>query len=278
MNDQLNDADKSLQALLSTSQRIYNIHLQQLYMQRVRTHPNPFVRFGAKVFSQSDEDGLTFEILRRLGIQNGSFLEFGVGKGTENNTLALAASGWSGEWFGGETLAFTMPTQSKVRFNEVWISRENIISLMHNALERMQVKDADLVSMDLDGNDLFLIREILSKGYRPRVWICEYNAKFIPPIEFSIEYSATHKWSRSDYFGASLTSISKTFEAHGYRPVCCNAHTGANVFFVQAQDFCLFPEVPEDLEKIYATPNYNLLNFYGHSASIETILACLRLP
>jgi hypothetical protein len=246
-------------------------------MQRAKTHSNPFVSFGAKVFSQSDEDGLTFEIIRRLGIQTGTFLEFGVGKGTENNTLALAASGWTGEWFGGETLAFTMPTESKVKFNEVWISRENILSLIHDALKRLEVKDPDLISIDLDGNDLFLIKEILSAGYRPKIWICEYNAKFIPPIEFSITYSATHKWSRSDYFGASLTSISKALEVYSYRPVCCNAHTGANVFFVQAQDFHLFPEVPEDLQKIYVTPNYNLLNFYGHQAAIETILACLRM-
>lgn len=247
-------------------------------MQRANTHPNPFVIFGTKVFSQSDEDGLTFEIIRRLGIQTGTFLEFGVGKGTENNTLALAASGWTGEWFGGETLAFTMPTESKVKFNEVWISRENILSLINDALKRLGVKDPDLLSIDLDGNDLFLIKEILSAGYRPRIWICEYNAKFVPPIEFSIEYSATHKWSSSDYFGASLTSINKVFEAYGYRPVCCNAHTGANVFFVQSQDFFLFPEVPENLRQIYVTPNYNLLNFHGHQASIETILTCLRVP
>jgi hypothetical protein len=64
--------------------------------------------------------------------------------------------------------------------------------------------------------------------------------------------------------------------AYNYKAVCCNAATGANAFFVQQSDFHLFPEVPDDLLKIYATPNYNLLNYYGHNISEETIISCLR--
>ena len=273
MND---DTNKLLKAILDASRRLYNINLQQLYKQRQQSHPNPFVTFGSKVFSQSDEDGLIFEIVRRLGILKGTFVEFGVGNGAENNTLGLAALGWRGEWFGGEPISFKMPTDSKVIFNNVWISRENILTLIGEAVNRMAVKVPNLISIDLDGNDLFLIEAMLSSGYKPQVWICEYNGKFIPPIEFTIEYSATHKWGRSDYFGASLTSINKLMLAYNYKAVCCNAATGANAFFVQQSDFHLFPEVPDDLLKIYATPNYNLLNYYGHNISEETIISCLR--
>ncbi len=272
----MNDTIKLLQSILYTSQRIYNINIQQLYNQRAQSHPNPFVTFGSKVFSQSDEDGLTFEIIRRIGINKGTFVEFGIGNGTENNTLALAALGWRGEWFGGETLAYQMPIDSKVTFSNVWISRENILTLIGEAVERLSVEIPNLISIDLDGNDLFLIELMLSNGYRPEVWICEYNSKFIPPIEFSIDYSETHKWKSSDYFGASLTSINNLMVAHNYKAVCCNAATGANVFFVQEPYFHLFPEVPDDLLKIYTTPNYNLLNYYGHNTSEETLISCLK--
>src|SRR5689334_5694165 len=67
---------------------------------------NPLNRFGAKYFSQADEDGITCEIVRRLGIKNGIFAEFGVGNGLENNTLILLANGWRGFWVGGQDLAF----------------------------------------------------------------------------------------------------------------------------------------------------------------------------
>ena len=48
-------------------------------------HPNPLTKFGTKCFSQTDEDGLTLEILRRLGLEYGVFAEFGVGNGKENS-------------------------------------------------------------------------------------------------------------------------------------------------------------------------------------------------
>src|SRR5579859_2977818 len=72
----------------------------------LQNHPNPLLRYGGKVYSQNDEDGITFEILRRMGIANGVFAEYGVGNGVENNTLSLAALGWSGLWVGAGDLAF----------------------------------------------------------------------------------------------------------------------------------------------------------------------------
>ena len=68
-------------------------------------HANPLNKFGKKCFSQTDEDGITIEILRRINcLNNGTYAEYGVGDGTENNTLILAALGWRGFWVGGETL------------------------------------------------------------------------------------------------------------------------------------------------------------------------------
>ena len=73
-------------------------------------HPNPLNSYGKKGFSQTDEDGLTFEIIRRLKIKKGRYAEFGVGDGLENNTLLLAALGWKGFWVGGEDLIFKYKT------------------------------------------------------------------------------------------------------------------------------------------------------------------------
>ena len=58
----------------------------------LQDHPNPLTSCGGKVYSQNDEDGITFEILRRLGISTGVFAEFGVGNGTDAIELALRAS------------------------------------------------------------------------------------------------------------------------------------------------------------------------------------------
>ena len=88
-------------------------------------HPNPLNKFGKKCFSQTDEDGITLEILRRIKqITNGVYAEFGVGDGTENNTLILAALGWKGFWVGGEKLIVNVDSTKckKFAYLREWLS------------------------------------------------------------------------------------------------------------------------------------------------------------
>src|ERR1041384_5411568 len=55
-------------------------------------------RYGFKVYSQNDEDGITQEIFSRIGTTSKTFVEFGVGNGLENNTLTLLLKGCNGRW------------------------------------------------------------------------------------------------------------------------------------------------------------------------------------
>ena len=54
-----------------------------------------------KIFSQSDEDGITLEIVKRIGLSASSCIEIGSGNGLENNTLVLLATGWNAIWIDG---------------------------------------------------------------------------------------------------------------------------------------------------------------------------------
>jgi hypothetical protein len=58
-------------------------------------------RFGYKVFSQNDEDGIISEIFNRIGATNKKFVEFGVGNGLECNSHFLLHKGWNGLWIEG---------------------------------------------------------------------------------------------------------------------------------------------------------------------------------
>ena len=57
---------------------------QPRYMEEKR-----LLRFGFKVYSQNEEDGIINEIFQRIGTTNKTFVEIGVGNGLENNTLHL---------------------------------------------------------------------------------------------------------------------------------------------------------------------------------------------
>jgi hypothetical protein len=247
----------------------------------LQNHPNPLLAHGGKVYSQNDEDGITFEIARRLGISQGVFAEYGVGNGVENNTLALAAAGWSGFWTGVQDLAFdTNPGQAeRLNFHhqQAWVTRSNIVSLHANGLELIRRPRCDLISMDLDGNDYYFVDALLSSGITPKIFIVEYNARFIPPIRFKIDYDDDHRWTGDDYFGASLASFHDLFQAHRYFLAGCNI-TGANAFFIQNEFRAAFNDIPTALEHLYASPKYFLtpLQVSGHPPSVRTVEKIFR--
>ena len=246
-----------------------------------QNHPNPLLRYGGKVYSQNDEDGITFEILRRIGITQGVFAEFGVGNGVENNTLALAAAGWSGIWVGGQALAFdTNPGGARnlnFHFQKAWVVRANIVGLLRAGLEFIRQTGCDLISMDMDGNDCYFVEELLSSGATPKIFIVEYNGRFIPPIRFKIDYADDHRWAGDDYFGASLASFFDLFRKHRYFLACCNV-TGTNAFFVRDEYKSVFQDIPAELEQLYASPKYFLtgLDVSGHPPSPRTVEAIFR--
>ena len=237
-------------------------------------HPNPLNKFGKKCFSQTDEDGITLEILRRIKqIADGVYAEFGVGDGTENNTLILAALGWKGFWVGGEKLTINVDSAKRKKFTYLreWVTAENILDLTEKGCSEIDSEEIDVISLDLDGNDIYFAEKLLAKGFKPKLFIVEYNGKFPPPVKFQIEYDPKHVWKSDDYYGASLASFDSLFNDFGYKLVCCNSHTGVNAFFVDAVYLEFFSDVPTDINQIYVEPRYHRYTRYGHTQSLRTI-------
>jgi hypothetical protein len=115
-------------------------------------------RFGFKVYSQNDEDGILAEIFRRIGITNRQFLEFGVANGLENNSRFLLEQGWSGAWLEGSGTHVSAIEKGfkhrieagRLRIGKAFVDRDNINALIRAlALQR----DLDLLGIDIDGND-----------------------------------------------------------------------------------------------------------------------------
>ena len=232
---------------------------------------NTFNSFGYKCYSQNEEDGLIAEILRRIGVgSSGKFVEFGVGNGMECNTLQLLLSGWRGICIGNEDLAFPVPDQSPLIYVKGFVNLENFPQIVR--VIQKEGKNVDFLSMDLDGNDAFFIRELLV--LEPKVICAEYNASFPPPARFCIDYNPVHVWNNNDYFGASLQAFVDILA--DYKLVCCNA-TGVNAFFVRKEFGYLFADVPENVSDIYMPPRFNLLSDLkgGHPISREIIQKAL---
>jgi hypothetical protein len=233
---------------------------------------NPITSNPKRYFSQSDEDGIIEKLITRLGITKGKIIEFGVGDGKENNSLALIAKGWESYWISGQDLAFNFQDSPKHHFKQEWVTLDNLEEITDIALNKLDSsKDSlDVVSMDFDGNDWHFVKLLLESSLYPKIWICEYNAKLPPGVEWAIPYDETHTWRGDDYFGASFTSFVKLFEKHRYFPVACSVQ-GANVFFVREVDRGSFLDISLEETQLYQPPLYNLVPQWGHRNSPRTI-------
>ena len=58
--------NKSLRPLLRELERIHDLELERASLLYQRELPNPLNAFGRRVFSQSDEDGITMDVKKML--------------------------------------------------------------------------------------------------------------------------------------------------------------------------------------------------------------------
>lgn len=278
---------RMLEFINGEAQRRMDMLVEQYWEHKRQRNTNPLVKCGEKYFSQNDEDGILLEIFRRMRLAPGGFLEFGVGNGLENNTLIALMHGWRGIWIGGEDLAFAPPNTGRLAFSQAWVTRANCFDLYADALaglkraapalkRRDEKKFCDLLSLDLDGNDLYILRSLLKKGLRPAVLIVEYNGKFPPPVRWSIAYNPRHRWFGGDYQGASLQSFCDELLPLDYRLVACSL-TGTNAFFVHQPRVPAgaFDDVPTEIGELFIAADYNWFVRKGHATQPETILRFL---
>jgi len=258
-----------LQETLRQSQ-ITNDYLMSLWLQGRAAHPNPLTTFGAKYFSQSDEDGILIEILRRLGLRTGTCVEIGCGDGLENNTLILLAQGWRSVWIDAADLAFDPQSNPALLVHlKEFVTSENIASLVARGLSSLQSETVDVLSVDIDGNDGYVAGALLNAGLRPSVIVIETNELLPPPIYFAQQNDPIHAWDGSANRGWSLQSLADLVRPYGYRCVACNLQTGVNAFFVHEEHMKVFADVPSRLEDIYVGRSIHPLKYRDRRTSIS---------
>ena len=72
----------------------------------------------------------------------------------------------------------------------------------------------DLLSIDIDGNDLHVWKSIVK--YNPKVVIIEYNSNFNSLESKTIVYDLLHVHNLDNYFGATASALYKVGKEKGY--------------------------------------------------------------
>ena len=217
--------------------------------------------YEIKVYSQNGEDGIILKLIDLIyGMKPWSskkfFVEFGTENGVECNTRILREIGWSGLQMDG------MHENLSINLRKEFITQENIVQLF----QKYQVpKHFELLSIDIDFNDFYVLRRIL-EAYSCDIVIAEYNATHLPIEDKVIVYKGDGRWDQTNYFGASLLSFTKLLENFGYTLVYCE-RKGVNAFFVRneilKQKNICFKNMGQ-VSLLYQSPKYSWGPNGGH--------------
>lgn len=216
-----------------------------------------------RVHSQNGEDGLLEEAFRRLGVERGTFVEFGASDGSENCTRHLLELGWSGVWIEGDSDAVSAARQV-VADRPVHVVQGflTVDCIRRTFADAGVPAEPDLMVVDVDGNDWWLAREVL-RSHRPRAVLVEVNAS-MGRAPWVMPYDEQHEWDRTRWYGASLVSWTHLFRTHGYVLATCES-TGVNALFVRQPDAAALglPPGGRRPREEYVSPKQHATS-YGH--------------
>lgn len=152
-----------------------------------------------KKYSQCNEEAYISAILENLVSNNFErfLVELGAWDGYHlSNTRYFIEQGFKAILIDGDN-------HGNEEVKKHFINKENIVSL----LEKYECPQCfDLLCIDLDGNDIYILEEILMVGYKPSLIVAEFNPIWKPNESRAITYDQNHTWSEDDYYGFSFAA------------------------------------------------------------------------
>lgn len=176
-----------------------------------------------KDYSQHGESTLIKSIVEKIGTINSFGVEFGASDGFWLSNLRMfLEKGWTGLQMEGGDKAGQNGVQKE------FITRENINSL----LDKYKVPERfDLLSIDIDGNDYWIWKEITRI---PNIVIIEYNSNFDKEVSVSLEYNPENSFDGSHAYSASFRAMVNLAKDKGYY---LYAETGFNNLIFVKNEF-----------------------------------------
>jgi hypothetical protein len=172
-----------------------------------------------KKWSQCGEEGYIKYILDNIPHER-FLVDIGASDGYSNsNTRYFIEQGYDAILLDGSN-------RGSKEVKQEWITAENICDV----LKKYDCpKEFGLLSIDIDGNDSYIIEEIL-KEYRPSLIVAEINGTIPKGISKTIVYNPDHRFENDNYYGFSFDYAIKLAERNGYRVVFQN--NAMNVYMV----------------------------------------------
>jgi hypothetical protein len=208
--------------------------------------------YARDLHSQNGEDGIISKIFEIIQPETRVAIEFGAWDGFHlSNTASLwTTQGWRGVLIEGEPNRFEELLRRTASYDVKGLCafvgvgpEDSLEAILGKAGVELK---ADLLSIDIDGDDLHILASL--ERLRPLVIVCEYN----PHIPFFIDLYA----QKGQRFGASVAALIRAARGLGYRLV---ALTKTNAFFVREEHFGRFEAFETSVEQLAGWDNVSFV-------------------
>ena len=160
------------------------------------------------------------KIVRELDIFKGFVVDIAASDGfTQSCTLGLfGLDGWAGLAVEMDatkfySLAYIYSKFKNVRLARTRVTPSNVVDL----LKANEVPyDFDVLNLDIDSYDLYVIKSLLLGKFRPKIITMEINEKIPPGIYFTVDFDEEHYWQGDHFFGCSIDAATEVVKEFGY--------------------------------------------------------------
>jgi hypothetical protein len=180
----------------------------------------------SQTYSQNREDGVIKAIMKSLGqTERGFFLEIGLVLEAESNTLLMKNKY---NWMG--LILDDNLENVKNNLHREFIEHDRVVNL----LKKFSVaQEFELLSVDMDYSDYWMVEAILAASYRPKVIVHEVNQQephMCVTVPKPVEYV---KWDQlSSFHGGSMCAFRCLAKRFKYTMVYCES-AGVNCFWIR---------------------------------------------
>ncbi len=248
---------------------IFSIHLSTSFS-IPSIQSNSLLKYASSKYSQRGEEGILSEILKRLKITKGFFVEFGAADGIMlSNTRFLVEKNWKGAFIESDKKLFDALVENYKASPDIICIKEMVSWYSHSNQGKtfdeiadlyFPKKEIDFLSIDIDGAD-YLILENLKR--KPKILCVEGGFSWNPRLKVRVPDEVAFQNLQQPL--AVMFAIAKI---QGYVPICFTQNT----FFVRQDLYKPFAHIkndPESLwldawhywEKRYPKERANLINF-----------------
>lgn len=194
-------------------------------------------------FSQNGEDGIIDILRRQLSDPNRYVVEIGASDGTENNSSwLLVAERYEGLMIEGDARHSACARRNIARYSigSECLAMFVTLGTVDAILNKVACRDADVFSLDIDGNDYHIAKRLFEQGLHPKIVSVEYNSMFGPDRALASSYRDDFRRSTAHpsqlYYGVGIAAWKKFFDSRGYRFITVDTN-GVNAFFVDPAHF-----------------------------------------